>query len=398
MHPTDLNTVPRVWEMLFQAYQSELNRRSADGADKAALEAEVMAELRRKLVGPRVLSAMTSSAPISPELRAWVEAFLDMHLMEGYGPTEAGPILVDGHVQRPAVTDYKLADVPELGYFHTDRPHPRGELLVKTQNMFAGYYKRPEVTAGVYDEDGYYRTGDIFTEIAPGQFQFTDRRNNVIKLSQGEFVAVSKVEAVLGDSPLVRQVYIYGNSARPYLLAVVVPTEDALVRHDADELKPLIGQSLQDVAKKAGLQSYEVPRDFIIETTPFTAENGLLTGIGKMARPKLKQRYGEQLEQLYADLAEGQANDLLELRRDGANRPVLETISRAAAALLGAAGSDLRPDAHFSDLGGDSLSALTFANLCTRSSTSTCPWASSSAPRPTCRGSPTTSRPSGSPG
>jgi fatty acid CoA ligase FadD9 len=363
VHPTDLNTVPRVWEMLFQAYQSELNRRSADDADNAALEAEVMAELRGKLVGPRVLSAMTSSAPISPELRAWVEAFLDMHLMEGYGPTEAGPILVDGGVQRPAVTDYKLVDVPELGYFHTDRPHPRGELVVKTQNMFAGYYKRPDVTGGVYDEDGYYCTGDIFTEIAPGRFQFTDRRNNVIKLSQGEFVAVSKVEAVLGDSPLVRQVYVYGNSARPYLLAVVVPSEDALVRHDADELKPLIGQSLQDVAKEVGLQSYEVPRDFIVETTPFTAENGLLTGIGKMARPKLKERYGDRLEQLYAELADGHANDLLELRRDGANRPVLETISRAAAALLGASVGDLRPDAHFSDLGGDSLSALTFANL-----------------------------------
>ena len=152
VHPTDLNTVPRVWEMLFQAYQGELNRRSADGADQAALQAEVMAELRGKLVGPRVVYAMTSSAPISPELRAWVEAFLGMHLMEGYGPTEAGPVLLDGHVQRLAVTDFKLADVPELGYFHTDRPHPRGELLVKTQNMFAGYYKRPEVTAEVYDD------------------------------------------------------------------------------------------------------------------------------------------------------------------------------------------------------------------------------------------------------
>jgi fatty acid CoA ligase FadD9 len=91
VHPTDLNTVPRVWEMLFHACQSELNRRSADGADKAALQAEVMAELRGKLVGTRVLSAMTSSAPISPEVRAWVEAFLGMHLMEGFGPTEGGP-------------------------------------------------------------------------------------------------------------------------------------------------------------------------------------------------------------------------------------------------------------------------------------------------------------------
>ena len=64
---------------------------------------------------------------------------------------------------------------------------------------------------------------------APTSVQYVDRRNNVLKLSQGEFVTVSKLEAAFGDSPLVRQIYVYGNSARPYLLAVVVPTEDALV-------------------------------------------------------------------------------------------------------------------------------------------------------------------------
>jgi fatty acid CoA ligase FadD9 len=363
VRPTDLNFVPRIWDMVFGEFRHELDRRSADGADQAALQAEVMAELRQNLLGGRFVTAMTSSAPISEEMRAWVEAFLDTHLTESYGPTEAGPILVDGHVRRPAVIDYKLADVSDLGYFHTDRPHPRGELLVKTHNMFAGYYKRPEVTAGVYDPDGYYCTGDIMAQTGPDQLVWLDRRNNVLKLSQGEFVAVSKLEAAFANSPLVRQIYIYGNSARPYLLAVIVPTEDALAGHHTEELKGLISESLQKVTKAEGLQSYEVPRDFIIETTPFTQENGLLTGIGKMARPKLKQRYGERLEQLYAELAEGQANELRELRRNGANRPVLETISRAAAAVLGAAVSDLRPDEHFNDLGGDSLSALTFANL-----------------------------------
>ena len=106
-----------------------------------------------------------------------------------------------------------------------------------------------------------------------------------------------------------------------------------------------------------------MPRDFIVETTPFTLENGLLTGIGKLAWPKLKQHYGERLEQLYADLAEGQANELSELRHGGAHAPVLQTVSRAAAAMLGGATTDLSPDAHFTDLGGDSLSALTFGNL-----------------------------------
>jgi fatty acid CoA ligase FadD9 len=152
-------------------------------------------------------------------------------------------------------------------------------------------------------------------------------------------------------------------SAHPYLLAVVVPTEEALDRYQLDELNPPIADSLQNVAKEAGLQSYEVPRDFLIETTPFSLENGLLTGIRKLALPKLKQHYGERLEQLYAELAQGQANELSELRRNGADAPVLQTVSRAAAGMLGTATTDLSPDAHFTDLGGDSLSALTFGTL-----------------------------------
>jgi fatty acid CoA ligase FadD9 len=365
VRPTQLNFVPRIWDMLFQELQSEIDRRSPGGADRAAVESEVMAERRQSLLGGRYVAALTGSAPISPEIKAWTESFLDMPLMEGYGSTEAGAVFVDGHVRRPPVTDYKLVDVPDLGYFRTDRPHPRGELLVKSEDLFPGYYKRPEVTAEVFDADGFYRTGDIVAEVGPDQLEYLDRRNNVLKLSQGEFVTVSKLEAAFGSSPLVRQIYIYGNSARSYLLAVVVPTEDALSRAggDVESLKPLITDSVQTVARDAGLQSYEIPRDFIVETTPFTLENGLLTGIRKLARPKLKEHYGPQLEQLYTDLAEGQTSELRALRQGGAERPVLETVGRAAGALLGAAAADLAPDAHFTDLGGDSLSALTFANL-----------------------------------
>jgi fatty acid CoA ligase FadD9 len=358
--PTQLNYVPRIWDMLYQEYVSEVDRR---GVVDAAGEEQVMADLRQSLLGGRFVTAFTGSAPISPELKAWVEAFLDMHLGEGYGSTEAGSVFVDGQIRRPPVIDYKLVDVPELGYFGTDVPHPRGELLVKSDMLFPGYYKRPEVTAEVFDADGFYRTGDVVAELGPDQVKYVDRRNNVLKLSQGEFVTVSKLEAAFGDSPLVHQIYIYGNSARPYLLAVVVPSEDAQSRYSADALKPAISASLKDAARSADLQSYEIPRDFIIETTPFTLENGLLTGIRKLAWPRLKERYGEQLEQLYVDLADGQAGELRALRQSGADRPVLETVSRAATALLGAAAADVQADAQFTDLGGDSLSALTFANL-----------------------------------
>jgi fatty acid CoA ligase FadD9 len=363
VRPTQLSFVPRIWDMVFQEYQSEVDRRSANGSDRWAAEADVLADLRQNLLGGRFVSAMTGSAPISSEMKVFVESLLDLHLTDGYGSTEAGAVFVDGHVQRPPVIEYKLVDVPDLGYFRTDRPHPRGELLVKSETMFPGYYKRPEITADVFDADGFYRTGDVVAELGPDQLQYLDRRNNVLKLSQGEFVTVAKLEAVFGDSPLVRQIFVYGNSARSYLLAVIVPTQQALSRWSQDELKPLITESLQDVARAANLQSYEIPRDFIVETTPFTLENGLLTGIRKLARPKVKEYYGDRLEQLYTELADSQANELRELRLHGADRPVLETVSRAAGALLGAAASELQPDAHFTDLGGDSLSALTFANL-----------------------------------
>ena len=226
--PTQLNFVPRIWDMLYQEYVSQVDRPRRDADERRS------GRPAQSLLGGRFVSALTGSAPISPELKAWVEDFLDMHLLEGYGSTEAGAVFVDGVIRRPPVIDYKLVDVPELGYFGTDVPHPRGELLVKSEQLFPGYYKRPEVTAEVFDADGYYRTGDIVAELGPDQVQYLDRRNNVLKLSQGEFVTVSKLEAAFTDSPLVQQIYIYGNSARPYLLAVVVPTEDAQSRYDAE--------------------------------------------------------------------------------------------------------------------------------------------------------------------
>jgi fatty acid CoA ligase FadD9 len=365
VRPTKLDLVPRLWEMLFQEVQSEVDRRAADGADRDAVEQQVMAEQRENLIGGRQFSAMTGSAPISPELRAWTEEFIDIHLINGYGSTEDGVVLRDDKLQRPPILDYQLVDVPELGYFATDRPHPRGELWVKSTSVIPGYYKRPEVTAELFDADGWYHTGDVFAEYAPDHLTYVDRRNNVLKLSQGEFVTVSKLEAAYGGHPSVRQIFVYGNSARSYVLAVIVPTDDALagVGGDVEAVKPLLSDALQSIAREVGLQSYEIPRDFLVETTPFTLENGLLTGIRKLARPQLKQYYGPELEQLYIDLTNGQADVLRALRQDGANRPTLETVSKAAGALLGAASSDASPDAAFTDLGGDSLSALTFANL-----------------------------------
>jgi len=197
--------VPRIWETVYGEFQREVDRRLSDPTDpaaRAAIESQVLVEQRRYLLGGRCIFAMTGSAPTSPELKAWAESLLEIKWTDSYASTEAGMVSFNGEVQTPPVIDYKLVDVPDLGYFSTDRPHPRGELLVKTENMFPGYYKRPEATAGVFDAEGYYRTGDVVAEVAPRRLEYVDRRNNVLKLAQGEFVTVAKLEAVFGNSRL----------------------------------------------------------------------------------------------------------------------------------------------------------------------------------------------------
>ncbi|KOX07666.1 oxidoreductase [Streptomyces sp. NRRL B-3648] len=363
--PTELSLVPRVSEMLHQRYRSEVDRRTAAGTDRAVAEAEVRADIRENVLGGRVTWASNSSAPLSAELTAFVESLLGLELHNVYGSTEAAGVSVDGVLLRPPVVDYKLADVPELGYFRTDSPHPRGELLLKTDAVIPGYYKQPELSAELFDEDGYYRTGDIVAELEPDRIAIVDRRKNVLKLSQGEFVATSRLEAVFAASPLVRQIFVYGNSERSYLLAVVVPTVEALGAFDGDEpaLRQRLSGSFQALARKSGLNSYEIPRDFLIETEPFSQANGLLSDHRKLLWPRLVERYGERLEQLYADTAAREQGELAQIRRTGADRPVLETVQRAARALLAGSMTEVGPEARFRDLGGDSLSAVSFSNL-----------------------------------
>ena len=88
--------------------------------------------------------------------------------------------------------DLKLIDVPEMGYLTTDNP-PRGEICVKSSDNISGYYKNPEETAEKF-VDGYFRTGDIGVKLASDKIRIIDRKKNLFKLAQGEFVAPERIE------------------------------------------------------------------------------------------------------------------------------------------------------------------------------------------------------------
>jgi len=366
--PTFMGIVPRICEMVYQHYQVELERRGPGAADIEALKRELVLEIRNDVLGGRLLACNFGSAPLAPELRQFIETCLGYKLDDTYGATEIAGAVRNTRIMKPPVISYKLDDVPELGYFKTDKPYPRGELLVKTNSVMLGYYKRPEVTAKVFDEEGYYKTGDIMAEIGPDQLVYVDRRNNVLKLAQGEFVAISRLEALYTNGhAAIRQVYLYGTSERSYLVGVIVPNEAALeemgISGDEKAIKAALREAIQEVARAEELNAYEVPRDFIVEYEPFSVDNGLLAGIGKYQRPKFKERYAPRLEKLYEEIAAGQANVLQQLRRDGRNGPVLETVGRAVQATLGIEDIDLAQSCSFAELGGDSLSALSCSAL-----------------------------------
>ena len=366
--PTELAMFPRVMEVIHRHFTLEVIRRSDGNAAMEEIRAEVMAEMRAGFLGDRVCAIQSGGAPPTPEVIEFIQNCFEVRLDNNYGSTEAGRILCNGRIIRESVIDYKLRDVPELGYSASDRPYPRGELCVRTVNAVMGYYKQPEATAKLYDEDGYLRTGDIMEERAPDQLAYLERTNDVLKLSQGEFIAIGALGRIFENhSPAIMQMYAYGNSAHAYLVAVLVPdmgvVEERLgSQPDEAALRAFLRQEMRAVAAKANLRTFEIPRDFIIEYEPFSFENGLLTSMRKRRRPALKSRYGEQLEALYAAQDRRQEEELRALSRDS-SLSVREKLIKALEASLGVEAGGVDVSQSFSGLGGDSLGATGFAML-----------------------------------
>lgn len=343
--PTAIGLVPRVCELIHQRFLAV----EAETGTEAA-----RAEVRDEVLGGRLQAAMCGSAALSAELQTFMEWLLGIEIQIGYGSTEAGGVLRDGVIARPPVTEYKLVDVPELGYSVDDAPHPRGELLVKSTQLIPGYFNSDKQ---IRDDEGFYHTGDVMAELAPDRLEYVDRRSNVIKLAQGEFVPIAQLEASYAAGPEVHQIFLYGTSERSYLVAVAVPAPGPDGESDA-QARTRVLDDLARIACEGGLASYELPRDLIIEREPFSQENGLRSGIGKLVRPALIARYGADLDALYAAAEERRRDGLRALDAEGS---VAETVVRAAALTLGVLPEELDEDTRFLDLGGDSLSALSLA-------------------------------------
>lgn len=247
LEPTTVGSVPRLWEVLHARY-----------ADRPAAA--------RARLGTRLLAVSVGSAPCSAEVLAFLRhAFADVWVSEGYGTTELGTIAVDGVISKDVAV--KLVN---------------GEIWVRSPHVIAGYLGDATTTV---DADGFVATGDLGAHDADGRVRVIGRVRNTIKLAQGEFVAIDRIEAILAAAPGVDQIFIHAGHGAPHLAAVVVPREPA-----GD-----VAAALRAHAAAVGLAAYEVPAEIVVETEPFTVANGLLTASGKLARPALIEKYGALL-------------------------------------------------------------------------------------------------------
>ena len=372
--PTFMSLFPRIFELVHQHFQNEVAKRlrqenSSTNGHRKEIEEQVKTDMRNSYLGDRLLCIVYGSAPTSPKVQAFMKDCFDVLMLEGYGNTESGTgnLTFEDKINRTNVIDYKLRDVPELGYYRSDKPFPRGELLVKTKFGIKEYYKQPEVTANLFDANGYSCTGDIVEEREEDVVIVIDRRKDILKLSQGEYVAVGALGTVFeAGSPIIKQIYAYGNSQRSYLVAVVVLEIDLLQQALGDQpsdaqIKNLIRDELNKVAQKEELKPFEVPRDFILEYEPFTQDNGLLSSVRKRLRPALKRKYGASLEALY-ELKDNADDDRIAAVKDpNSNLSTIEKLVVLLESQLGTEITDIRQPRNFNALGGDSLGASLFS-------------------------------------
>lgn len=313
LKPTIFPSVPRLWNRLYDKVMNTIREegglkqtlfewgfgskkdalQAGDGPTSALWDAVIFKKLKARL-GGRVRLMVTGAAPISEEVFRFLQVAFCCPVLQGYGLTETSAAICltrpqdfsVGHVGAPLPScEVRLCDVPEMNYSSKNDPQT-GEVCVRGNNVFKGYYKQPELTAKDVDADGWFHTGDVGRWNADGTLSIVDRKKNIFKLAQGEYVAAEHVEAQYIKNMFIQQVFIYGDSLKAELVAIVVPDWEVLSKTfpgtPADvakdpKVKEFLMAEMNKTAKEFKLKGFEMARAIHIEAEPFSIENELLT-------------------------------------------------------------------------------------------------------------------------
>ncbi|KAG0374601.1 hypothetical protein BGX24_010187 [Mortierella sp. AD032] len=344
LQPTIFVSVPRLFNRIYdkvlagvkakgglaaylfnRAYATKKDNLRRGILEHALWDRLVFGSIRARL-GGKVKHIVSGSAPISPDVIDFLRICFSADVYEGYGQTEQAAglsmsyrgDLTPGQVGPPQLcVEVKLRDIPSMNYTSKDQPLPRGEIMLRGNSVFKGYYKSPKQTEETLDSDGWASTGDVGQWDERGRLVVIDRVKNIFKLAQGEYIAPEKIESVLAKHYLVAQVFVYGHSLKATLVGVVIPdfetlrlwaNSNGLAGKSDEELcaAPMVQKTLlKELAtfgRESDLKGFEILKNIAVVPEQFTIENDLLTPTFKLKRHTAKERYNADIERMYAEI------------------------------------------------------------------------------------------------
>ena len=319
VRPTVLPSVPRLYEKVHARIKGQfdeavgLRRRLIDWALKVGHEAipyklrdePLPAGLARKhriadklvyskvkdKLGGRLRVAISGGAPLAPEIAEFFLT-LDILILEGYGLSEcttACAVNLPGRV--------KFGTVGRILPHFEVRTAEDGEVLIRSQTVFAGYYNDEEATREAIDADGWLHSGDIGEIDEDGYLRITDRKKDIIVTAGGKNLAPQSLENALKSSKLISQALVVGDR-RPYVVALISLDEDEVDGLSPDDAQHAVQRIVDDVNHNRS--RYEQIKRFAIVPRDFSAEEGEVTPTMKLKRRIVEQHFADEIEKLYA--------------------------------------------------------------------------------------------------
>jgi long-chain acyl-CoA synthetase len=271
------------------------------GAQHKLADRLVIGKLKAALGFDRARVLSSGAAPIAPDVLAFF-ASIDLPIREIYGQSEdTGP------------TSYNLPGRTKVGSVGSPLPGIEvkiaedGEILVRGPNVFLGYYKEPQATAETL-RDGWMCSGDLGVIDQDGFITITGRKKEIIITAGGKNIAPKNIEAALKESLLISEAIVIGD--RRKFLSALITIDEAVAQKLAPDVAP--GQLAASPAIRAAVQNQvdavnqtlarvEQIKKFAILAQPFTIAGGELTPTLKLKRKVIAQRYGAQIDAMYAD-------------------------------------------------------------------------------------------------
>ncbi len=318
VRPAVLPAVPRVYEKIHANTLSEIERegglrrriglwalgvgaragriRRAGGQVPALLALQervadrlVYAKVRERL-GGRLRVGVSGAAPLSTDVMEFLHA-LGVPVIEGYGLTETAS---SATVNDP--DDFRIGTVGRPVDGAEIRLAEDGEILIRSDAVFAGYYRDPDATAAALTEDGWLRTGDVGEFDEDGFLRITDRKKDLIITAGGKNIAPQNLENALTASRFVSQAIVVGDR-RPYVTALLTLDEAEVAATGRD--RQALAQELVDEVNSTRTRVEQIKR-FVVLPRDFLPEEGEVTPTLKLRRKVIHENFADTIEQLYA--------------------------------------------------------------------------------------------------